>query len=78
MIALSTHATFEGIALGLQTEMSSVLAIVFAILIHKGVEGTCLGISLIKTFPDNFNRVRLLVIVFSLATPVGVIIGTLA
>jgi zinc transporter 1/2/3 len=78
LIALSTHAVFEGIVLGLETEMASVLAIIFAILIHKGVEGICLGISLVKTYPDDFNRIRLLVIVFSLATPVGVLIGIFA
>jgi len=78
MIALSTHATFEGIALGLQTEWSSCLAIVIAIGVHKGAEGTCLGVALVKQFPNDFRLVRLLVLIFALATPIGVIIGILA
>lgn len=78
MIALSVHATFEGIALGLQTSMNSTLSIVLAIVIHKGAASSALGISLVKTFPDNFRLVRQLVFVFSIATPLGVAIGILA
>lgn len=77
MIALSTHATFEGIALGLQTEMNSCLSIVIAILVHKGAAGCALGVSLVKTFPKDFTLVRTLVLLFALATPIGVIIGIL-
>lgn len=77
MIALSTHAIFEGIALGLQTEMNSCLSIVIAILVHKGAAACALGVSLVKTFPHDFTLVRTLVLLFSLATPIGVIIGIL-
>lgn len=77
MIALSTHATFEGIALGLQTEMNSCLSIVIAILVHKGAAASALGVSLVKTFPKDFTLVRTLVLLFSLATPIGVVIGIL-
>ena len=48
---------------------------VIAILIHKGAAGSSLGISLVKTFPDNFRLCRQLVGVFSVATPLGVLIG---
>jgi zinc transporter ZupT len=58
--------------------MTTVLAIIFSILIHKGVEGISYGILLVKTYPDNFIRIRQLIIVFSLATPVGVMIGVFA
>ena len=58
MIALAVHACFEGIALGLQQSMISTMNIVLAIVIHKGAAGSALGISLVKTFPNNFRLVR--------------------
>jgi len=58
MLALSVHSIFEGLALGLQTTESAVMNMVIAILIHKGAAGSSLGISLVKTFPDNFTLCR--------------------
>lgn len=78
MIALSVHAAFEGLALGLQTQMIDVLNIVLAIGIHKGAAASALGISLVKNFPNDFGLVRKLLFVFSMATPIGIIIGILA
>ena len=78
MIALSVHAAFEGLALGLQTQMIDVLNIVLAIGIHKGAAASALGISLVKNFPNDFGQVRKLLFVFSMATPIGIIIGILA
>ena len=75
MIALSVHAAFEGLALGLQTQMIDVLNIVLAIGIHKGAAASALGISLVKNFPNDFGLVRKLLFVFSMATPIGIIIG---
>ena len=75
MIALSVHSIFEGLALGLSQTESAVMNMVIAILIHKGAAGSSLGISLVKTFPDNFRLCRQLVGVFSVATPLGVLIG---
>lgn len=77
MIALSVHSVFEGLALGLQTDISSVLNIVIAICIHKGAAASSLGISLVKTFPDDFRLCRQLVLLFAIATPLGVGIGML-
>ena len=42
---------------------------------HKGAAGSSLGISLVKTFPNNFRLCRQLVAIFAFATPLGVIIG---
>lgn len=77
MIALSVHATFEGIALGLQPDFINTMDIVIAILVHKGAAASALGISLVKNFPKDFTMVRQLVFLFSIATPIGVIIGML-
>ena len=77
MIALSVHSIFEGLALGLQSDLASVTNIVIAICIHKGAASSSLGISLVKTFPENFRLCRQLVFCFSCATPLGVVIGML-
>ena len=77
MIALSVHSVFEGLALGLQLNEGQVINIVIAILVHKGAAGSSLGISLVKTFPTNFRICRQMIVIFSLATPLGVIIGML-
>jgi zinc transporter ZupT len=49
-----------------------------AIFIHKGAAGSALGISLVKAFPNDFRLVRWLILVFSMATPIGIAIGILA
>lgn len=58
MLALSIHSIFEGLALGLSTNVASCLNMVIAICIHKAAASLSLGISLIKTFPDNFTLCR--------------------
>ena len=78
MLALSIHAIFEGIALGLQAGFFMTLDIVVAIAIHKGAASSALGISLVKTFPDDFGLVKKLILIFACATPLGVTIGILA
>ena len=75
MIALSVHSIFEGLALGLTKDEGGIINIVIAILVHKGAAGSSLGISLVKTFPDNFRLCRQLVFIFACATPLGVLIG---
>ena len=75
MIALSVHSCFEGLAAGLEMNLQGLLNIILAICIHKGAAASSLGISLVKTFPHDFTIVRWLVFTFSLATPLGVILG---
>ena len=58
--------------------MNSALSIILAIIIHKGAASSALGISLVKTFPNDFRLVRQLVFLFSMSTPLGVAIGILA
>ena len=75
MIALSVHSLFEGIAVGITKDFESVGALIAAIALHKGAAACSLGISLVKTFPDDFSLCRWLVFTFALATPVGIILG---
>jgi solute carrier family 39 (zinc transporter), member 1/2/3 len=77
MIALSVHSIFEGMATGLADTEAVALNMILAIVVHKGAAGLSLGIALVKTFPDDFRMVRLLVCTFAVATPLGVIIGML-
>lgn len=74
MIALSVHAAFEGLALGVEGDLANTINIVIAILIHKGAAGLSMGISLAKSF-DQFGFVAKLLLIFSLATPFGVTVG---
>ena len=75
MIALSVHSIFEGLATGISKDMKDVINMIIAIVLHKGAAGTSLGISLVKTFPNDFKLVRTLILIFSFATPLGVILG---
>lgn len=78
MMALAIHSIFEGIALGLQPDMTTTLEMVIAIGVHKGAAATSLGICLVKNFPNDFRLARTLVFLFAIASPVGIIIGMLA
>jgi|Transcript_1725 zinc transporter ZupT len=75
MIALSTHSIFEGLAVGLAKTESAVINMLIAILVHKGAASSSLGISLVKTFPNDFKLCRWLIFIFALSTPLGVGIG---
>lgn len=75
MIALGVHSLFEGIALGLGSETSQVLALVLAILMHKGAAGMALGTSLSKAFPNDDMHVVKLLFMFAIFTPIGILIG---
>ena len=75
MIALSVHSIFEGMALGLTKDFNDTLNIAIAIVIHKGAAASSLGISLVKTFPNDFKLCRWLVFCFACATPFGCALG---
>ena len=75
MIALSMHSLFEGIALGLEKNVSNVINILIAISLHKWAASMSLGISLNKTFPDDFRKILYLVMTFAFATPTGIVLG---
>mmetsp|Transcript_25716 Transcript_25716/g.29596 ORF Transcript_25716/g.29596 Transcript_25716/m.29596 type:complete len:131 (+) Transcript_25716:224-616(+) len=75
MIALSTHAIFEGIAVGVVDETKDLWTLVIAIGMHKWCEAMSLGISMSKNFKDENRTVYVLLLIFALATPIGVSIG---
>ena len=77
MIGLGVHATFEGLSLGMSSDFDSTLLFAIAIVLHKGAAGMSLGISMGKTFPGQDKFVTQLLVLFSIFTPVGVILGWL-
>ena len=77
LIALSMHAIFEGIALGLSKEFSATLNIMLALILHKPAASFSLGVSITKSFKSE-NDVKkgiLLLSLFALATPIGIMLG---
>jgi len=79
VLALSMHAIFEGIALGLTKEFSAMVNIMLALLCHKMAASMSLGSSIAKNFVVNDEKRKgiFLLVIFALATPSGIIIGLL-
>lgn len=77
MIALSTHAIFEGLAIGLESNFNSCIDLMIAVLIHKSAEGVSLSISLGKSFAGQTKIICWLIFIFAFASPLGVTIGML-
>ncbi|CAI2372285.1 unnamed protein product [Moneuplotes crassus] len=75
MIALSTHAMFEGIATGLVDEVSQVWTYIIAIFLHKWAAAMSLGISMSRNFKDEKCTMYILILIFAFATPLGVLLG---
>lgn len=79
LIALSTHSIFEGIALGLTSDLAGVVNLIIGLCCHKGPASMSLGISLSKRFKESHerNKAILFIVLFGLATPLGIGIGML-
>ncbi len=78
LFALSVHAIFEGVALGLASDFSTVLSMTLGLLFHKGPAAMSLGIALGKKFNKSiadYRKATMLLVSFSLATPTGITIG---
>ncbi|XP_071443049.1 zinc transporter ZIP1-like [Hetaerina americana] len=75
VLALSFHAVFEGLAVGLESDSRNVWVLCGAIAAHKLVIAFCVGVELATTL----TRPTLLVLyvsTFALVTPLGIGIGT--
>ena len=77
VLALSMHAVFEGIALGLTKDFSATLNIMLALLCHKVAASMSLGSSITKNFIENDEKRKgiFLLVIFAVATPAGIMIG---
>ena len=74
VLALSFHAIFEGLAVGLEPAFSSVVYLAAAIATHKLVISFCVGMELYVAGASNRTILGYLS-VFSLVTPLGIGIG---
>jgi zinc transporter ZupT len=63
-----------GMAIGIEASVAAVIAILVAILAHKGPEGYALGISLYETGMDQRAMLRR-VVLYSAMTPLGIVVG---
>ena len=75
MTALSVHSLFEGIATGMAGDTGDLVSLIVAIVLHKWAAAMSLGISMSRSLGDNKVMIISLLTIFSLATPIGIIIG---
>lgn len=74
LLALSFHSIFEGLAIGLQEESSSLISIFIAVILHKAVMAFSLGLNIAQSSMSVKSFV-ISNLAFSLASPLGLVIG---
>ncbi|XP_033750908.1 zinc transporter ZIP1-like [Pecten maximus] len=74
LVAISLHSLFEGLAVGLQKDIESVIGLFTALLLHKGILSFSLGMNLIQSKLSRVAIIRSLAL-FGLSAPVGIGIG---
>ena len=77
LFALGFHAIFEGISIGASNEYKTLITIIIGILADKWAEGLSLGVTLVKS-NIKFKNYLIIIIIFSLMSPIGILIGLLA
>lgn len=74
LTALSLHSIFEGLAVGLQANVTDVFAIFAALVLHKSILSFSLGMNLIHSKLSHGGVFRS-IIIFSLTSPIGIGVG---
>lgn len=74
VLAVSVHAVFEGLALGLSRNFSGFFTILVALGMHKGVEAIGVGMNLAMSKLSDYMNI-IICILFSAATPTGILAG---
>ena len=74
-ILLSVHSVIAGVALGVETTMSTFIIIFIAIIAHKGSAAFALGVSMRKQGLVKKSMLKLM-LMFSVMTPIGIIFGS--
>ena len=76
VLALAMHSVFEGLALGLITEMDRLTQIAVAIVIHKSIIAFSLGVNLVQhELP--VGAIVKSILIFSAMAPIGIGLGIL-
>ena len=76
ILALGFHSVFEGVAFGLMTEFESAWQLALGVIIHKTAAAISLGGAFART-GYSLKAIVLLIALFSIMTPAGVIAGML-
>ena len=76
LTTLSIHSFLAGLALGAQPEVVGALVIFVAIMAHKSTAGFALGVSLVRNQMPVVRAWGFLAL-FSIATPLGILVGAL-
>jgi len=74
ILALSMHSIFEGLALGLITDVDRLVQIAVAIVIHKSIIGFSLSVNLVQHEMETKTVVKS-ALLFSVMSPIGIAIG---
>lgn len=74
ILALSVHSVFEGLALGLITEVGRLAQIAVAIVIHKSILAFSLGVNLVQHKMPT-KTIIISAFLFSIMSPIGIGIG---
>lgn len=77
LLTLSVHSVLAGIALGAQDSSAGAFFIFLAIIAHKSTAAFSLGVSLARSSAP-LRRSRRHILLFSLTTPLGIVLGALA
>ncbi|KAL0275664.1 UNVERIFIED_CONTAM: hypothetical protein PYX00_003453 [Menopon gallinae] len=72
--ALSFHDVFEGMAVGVERELSSILFLYLSIASHKYAIAFCIGMDLVLT-GFRLKMIVLSMMTFSVVSPIGVVLG---
>ena len=74
LLALSFHSVFDGLAIGLQKDSSSLIAILVAVMLHKAVMSFSLGLSIAQS---NLSVKSFILsnVLFAVSSPIGIGIG---
>ena len=75
LLVLSVHSIILGLALGAQSSFNRALAVIIAILAHKGMAGFALGVSYFRA-GASLRRTAPVAVIFSSMTPLGILAGT--
>lgn len=74
-VVIMVHSLIEGAVIGINTELTTVSIIFIAVLAHKGSESFALSTALVKS-KLSMASLMTLIIVFSLMTPIGILLGS--
>jgi zinc transporter 1/2/3 len=75
VLAISFHSIVEGLAMGVQNDTAKVTAIFFSLMVHKVIVAFSVGLQLARTHAHALRWVCVSIVLFSLMTPIGALIG---